>query len=146
MKGGTKKDTNIPQKMVIELICSKESGLDGVNNGDQQVDDMTARWERSDENEHDEVTEEEDDEKSPDDDDEDSGSPLQFISYAPQPGKGSDSKKTFDVLRIRWRTKYACEDQADKQEDTPGQSSSGWGFFTWFIIMFVYPLRIRIHD
>lgn len=35
------------------------------------------------------------------------------------------------VLKLEWRTKYACE----QQQGDGGSSGSHWGFFTWFIIM-----------
>jgi autophagy-related protein 27 len=59
--------------------------------------------------------EEDDDEKS-----------LSFVSYGP-----TDDKT--DLLRLNWRTKYACEDFED--DDNDSSTSSHWGFFTWFIIM-----------
>jgi hypothetical protein len=37
-----------------------------------------------------------------------------------------------DILRLKWRTKYACENQKDKDD---GAKSGHWGFFTWFLIM-----------
>ena len=43
------------------------------------------------------------------------------------------------VLSLEWQTKYACED-AGKRVDDEKKSSGHWGFFTWFIIMFVTPL------
>ena len=36
------------------------------------------------------------------------------------------------VLRLKWITKYACEDAKDGGS---GSTSGHWGFFTWFIIM-----------
>lgn len=35
-----------------------------------------------------------------------------------------------NVLKLEWRTKQACEQQAGG-----GDGGSHWGFFTWFIIM-----------
>lgn len=43
-----------------------------------------------------------------------------------------------DVLRLTWHTKYACEnadDINDGDDDGKSDSSAGWGFFTWFIVM-----------
>jgi hypothetical protein len=37
-----------------------------------------------------------------------------------------------DVLRLEWRTRYACESLDDGDARQP---SAHWGFFTWFIIM-----------
>lgn len=48
---------------------------------------------------------------------------LKFVSY-------SDN-----VLKLQWRTKQACEQAAGGGDD--GSGGSHWGFFTWFIIMWV---------
>jgi hypothetical protein len=37
------------------------------------------------------------------------------------------------ILRLDWRTKYACDEYEKEKGDTP--SSKSWGFFTWLIIM-----------
>ena len=43
-----------------------------------------------------------------------------------------------DILRLDWRTKYACEDTSGGKDDEKGDdASSHWGFFTWFIVMLV---------
>jgi hypothetical protein len=52
---------------------------------------------------------------------------LDFVSYDTS---GNDE----DILTLLWRTKYACED-AKKEKDA--ERNSHWGFFTWFIIMYV---------
>lgn len=67
------------------------------------------------------------DEENGDGEEEDDAS-LKFLSYKSE-GEG---KNAIDVLRLNWRTKYACEDEIEK---TPTSSSNHWGFFTWFIIM-----------
>lgn len=54
---------------------------------------------------------------------------IKYVYYKSLPGSGDDKGKTFDVLKLKWTTKHACEDEAS------GSSSSGWGFFTWLIIM-----------
>ena len=46
------------------------------------------------------------------------------------------------VLGLTWRTKYACE---DAQEDSGKPGGGHWGFFTWFIIMWVYALPMLLH-
>ena len=53
-------------------------------------------------------------------------STLIFESFVPE----SD----FDVLRLTWYTKHACE---NAQGTGPGghEGSPGWGFFTWLVIM-----------
>lgn len=58
----------------------------------------------------------------------DEGASLQFKSYKVENEVGT--------LRLDWRTKFACEDAPPPEaEDRPKSRSSGWGFFTWFIIM-----------
>ncbi|ORY59956.1 autophagy-related protein 27 [Pseudomassariella vexata] len=52
---------------------------------------------------------------------------LVFESY----GAVDESSNT-DVLKLTWKSKYACLDQADKDD---GQASSHWGFFTWIVII-----------
>lgn len=66
-------------------------------------------------------------EDDPEDDKEGDGKSLSFVSY------GSTDEKT-DLLRLNWRTRYACEDFED-DDDGPSNKSSHWGFFTWFVIM-----------
>lgn len=58
---------------------------------------------------------------------EDDGKSLTFVSYE------SPDEKT-DVLRLNWKTKYACEDFEDDEDNSSGKNSH-WGFFTWFIIL-----------
>ncbi|KAK5087319.1 type II membrane protein [Exophiala xenobiotica] len=60
----------------------------------------------------------------------DSKNALQFVSYTEE-GEGKDR---MDVLRLNWRTKYACE-QYDEGDDEPTKKEAGWGFFTWFILI-----------
>lgn len=53
-------------------------------------------------------------------------SSLQFKSFAP-------SDDDTYILRLDWRTKYACDEYNDDKGDNAGSNS--WGFFTWLIIM-----------
>jgi hypothetical protein len=50
---------------------------------------------------------------------------LKYIRYEPEDVRS----ESWDVLRLEWRTKYACEDAAG----TAARKS--WGFFTWVILM-----------
>ena len=59
------------------------------------------------------------------DDEQEDGKSMTFVSY------GATDDKT-DLLRLNWKTKYACEDYED---DEDASKSSSWGFFTWFIIL-----------
>lgn len=54
---------------------------------------------------------------------------LIFDSY----GK-LDSDHDMDVLRLTWKTKYACEKRADDGGSSSG-GSSFFRFFTWLVIM-----------
>lgn len=59
---------------------------------------------------------------------------LQFKSFGPS---GDDAY----VLKLDWKTRYACDDYLRSKK---GDSSSHWGFFTWFIVMYVpSPLSLR---
>jgi hypothetical protein len=55
-----------------------------------------------------------------------SSASLQFKSFAP-------SDDGTYILRLDWRTKYACDEFEKEKGDTPGSRS--WGFFTWLIII-----------
>ncbi len=63
------------------------------------------------------------------DDDVDDSRDLQFVSY----GKVDTKDGDMQVLRLNWRTKYACENYKDGNGGA--DASKGWGFFTWFILM-----------
>lgn len=52
---------------------------------------------------------------------------LQFRSFGP-----SDDGSY--VLRLDWRTRYACDNYLKDRKDN--QSSGRWGFLTWLIIMY----------
>lgn len=69
-----------------------------------------------------------------DEDEEPAPSSLSFVSYGKLEGK-----EQVEVLRLNWKTKYACEDYADSDQ----ARKTGWGFFTWFILMYVLPTSVR---
>jgi len=56
---------------------------------------------------------------------------LKFISYK--------SEHEVDVLRLEWKTKYACEDISEddrgEDEDHRVKVKTGYGFFGWFFIV-----------
>lgn len=58
---------------------------------------------------------------------------LIFDSYGPMADNGN-----VDVLRLTWHTKYACEGLP--AEEYP--QSEHWGFFTWLVILWVFPLPL----
>ncbi|PNS18246.1 Autophagy-related protein 27 [Sphaceloma murrayae] len=101
------------QRAVVELVCDKErTGLEQM----AWREGMVLRREDG-EGEGDKKEEEEEGKGS-----------LRFVSYKEE---GED----MDVLRLDWRTKYACED-VPKEEGANG--TSGWGFFTWlFVVVFL---------
>ena len=105
------------QKAVIEFLCDKkpEERTRGMLRRDDQ-----------------EGGDEKGNEKESTDDGE--GGTLKFSSYE----KVGDER----VLGLTWRTKYACE---DAQEDGGKSGGGHWGFFTWFIIMWVYALPTLLH-
>ena len=103
------------QMAIIEFVCDKErTGLEGDEKDDRDKDEDDTEDEKFRREESDEM-------------DSSKGKSLKFNSYKEE----TLDKKTVGVLRLEWRTKYACE---DANED-PGESSGRWGFFTWFIIM-----------
>lgn len=99
-----------PQKAVVDFIC--DPSLEGL-------EDLWVPEEQYDDDEHIKRAEEETKPKEPS---------LQFVSY-------DTSGKDEDVLNLLWKTRYACE-STKKEEDA--ERKSHWGFFTWFIIMYVY--------
>ncbi|KAE9977140.1 hypothetical protein EG328_002203 [Venturia inaequalis] len=105
--------TGKKQKAIIEFHCDRNT--DGT---DTDKDD---------------TVEGDDDKKTEgmvkrDDEEKEKKAPMKFISY-----KNEESgKEDWDVLRISWNTKYACEDAIN---DPPPNKESSWGFFTWFIII-----------
>jgi autophagy-related protein 27 len=110
-KGGKK------QKAIIEFLCDRDT--DGT---DTEKDDTPPSDEES------ESLSKRADEK--DDDKEENGPPLKFLTYKDE--KVGKDGEDWGVLRLSWRTKYACEDAINKPLPSKGSS---WGFFTWFIIM-----------
>jgi hypothetical protein len=113
------------QKAVITLTCDKE------RTGNERRSCIEKR--ADDEDEDDDTADGGDDKQ-----DQKCMSDLQFVSY----GQLGDQK--LDVLELNWRTKYACEDYADSddpdddKDDGRSGKKSGWGFFTWFILMYVF--------
>ncbi|KAI0179921.1 autophagy-related protein 27 [Hypoxylon sp. FL1284] len=51
-----------------------------------------------------------------------------FNSYEPL-----DDNSNIDVLRLTWKSKYACEARDDDGSDE--RPSPHWGFFTWLVIL-----------
>lgn len=124
--GGGKYE-GLRQKAVVEFECDpKRTGLEGsgaVEDGGEG--DGKKRLRRRGDGV--EVEEEGGEKKDKEDGEKDMPS-LRFVSY--------EREKDEEVLRLLWKTKYACPEAADggKGGENNGESSS-WGFFTWFFIM-----------
>lgn len=121
MHDGTK------QKAIIEFQCDKEM------EGTEGFDDKTSSVDASDFNSYGRMgrrAAEDGDEDGGEDDsplpDLDEGKALQYVSYKKEDDIG--------VLRLNWKTKYACEGAADNAP-TSDKKTAGWGFFTWFLII-----------
>lgn len=125
------KSTGQSQKAIIEFLCDAErTGLEGAEGDDRdKIDDeetntlLTAR--ADDDKKGDGEKDGEDGEK----DGEKNKASLSLISYKVE---GEGDRQT-EVLRLQWKTKYACEGQTE-HKPSPSKSSH-WGFFTWFLIM-----------
>jgi len=112
-KGVTQKK----QKAIVELVCDKEK------TGWEPLPEPNLR--KRDDEEDDAP---EDDAPENDAPEENVGSSLIFHSYEEE----FIRDEIWGVLRVQWQTKYACEDYAST---APSPRSSGWGFFTWMIII-----------
>lgn len=112
------------QKAIIEFLCdNNRTGLEGAQGDSREKIDYEQTTARAEDGEK-----TGDDEK--DDKDVEKEEPsLSLVSYNIE-GEGD---KRVEVLRMTWKTKYACEGEIDhKPSDT---KSSHWGFFTWFLII-----------
>lgn len=125
-----------PQKAIVEFLCDrKRDGLENLLDPEDKYESpkaKTKREEDGDKKDDDKKDDEKKDDGKKDDDKKDEGSEddaesasLQFVRY-------DQGNTEYDVLRLQWRTKYACEDQTDVDD---GETTAGWGFFTWFILI-----------
>jgi hypothetical protein len=104
----TRKGKN--QKAIIDLICTRDK----------------TGWEPEPEPQKKSVTKRDDKTEDGGDDNNDADDEkraLKFVSY--------DDEDNSRVLRLKWLTKYACEDATSN----PPATRASWGFFTWFIIL-----------
>lgn len=99
------------QKAIINFICDKD------RTGNEGIDSLTKMTRRADSDD--------DDDKKKEGEVDDKNS-LKFISYGDEEGNTD-----VEILRLDWRTKYACEDHVEEGGDKKG----GWGFFTWLILL-----------
>lgn len=108
-----------PQKAIIEFLCDKTvTGNEGFEDEQVQMDPTQYEPMRK--------RDDDDDDDGPDLPNLDKKKNVKFISY--------DKEGDNEVLRVRWKTKYACENAADAG-DPEDSDKGGWGFFTWFIII-----------
>lgn len=134
MNGGHhKSDGNRPQKVIVEFICDKDLfGDENLYDPEDKYDGDDGK-EKRDETEEPEDGEKEDPAKQPS---------LKLVKY-------DKTGVDFDILRLEWKTKFACLDAKDQKDRDP---NGHWGFFTWFIIMYVsvfcfkVPRRLLISD
>ncbi|TGO37603.1 hypothetical protein BHYA_0093g00290 [Botrytis hyacinthi] len=108
-----------PQKAIVEFICdANRTGLENLWVPPEPKN------KQKDEEKHNKREEEGNDDEvigAPGND-----SSLQFVRLDKDKGDA-------DILRLTWRTKFACED--GPKDDGDDMKSSHWGFFTWFIIV-----------
>lgn len=122
----------IKQKAIIEFVCDSE--VEGTEGFEDEAALMVRRsmkdsaMRTSEDDDEDDGGDGED--ESPSFPDLDEGKALQFNSYKTE-------RDDWQVLRLTWKTKYACESQAGDDDGNSGDESksSHWGFFTWFIII-----------
>lgn len=106
-----------PHKAIVEFLCDAElTGNEGFEDAKEKRFVSRAEGEEGDSGD-DEVT-------FPD---LDKGKSIQFVSFKDE---GEDPTK---VLRLSWKTKYACE--GAEAAPQPPKKGNSWGFFTWFLIM-----------
>jgi len=120
LNGGAN-DEKRPLKTIIEFTCDKNrTGLEGLWDPEAHYKDNSAGKEDPVEER---VRTREDEAKEG----EDLFKPsLEFVRI--DVGNGDA-----DVLRLQWKTKHACESAVEDAEP-----KASWGFFTWFILMYVY--------
>jgi hypothetical protein len=132
-----------PASAVIEFQCDPDrTGLEGLvteksedsDKNEKDDGEKRKRFRRDDDDDEEGDGEEKGDDKSEDDsgdktdgDQDTSDRSLQLKSF----GLVDDK---YYILRLDWKTKYACENYL---RDNPSDSNGGghWGFFTWLIIM-----------
>ena len=122
MNGGfLQDDSRKAQKAIVEFLCDRNRvGDENLWNGEDKYEDGKEKDRR----------EEKEGEKEGE---EDMSPSLEFVRY------DTTSDKDVDVLRLKWRTKYACE---DSKRELDHEREKHWGFFTWFILMYVsFPSR-----
>lgn len=120
-----------PQKAIVEFLCDRSrTGLENLPHPKNPYEEVKEK--REDSKDGKDGKDSKDDKDGKDGKDGDDGTPsLEFVRY------DTDGKDA-DVLRLKWRTQYACEDIRSEGEH--------WGLFTWFLIMYVASSRIPLLD
>lgn len=118
------------QKAIIDMQCDPERTGDEKENSFHKGGKDGKDEKRSGGGDKTEEKEQQDD--GDDDDDGDDINSLRYVSYGAEEGD-----EGVDILRLDWRTKYACGSyqEGDDRESGDEDKSNHWGFFTWFIVM-----------
>lgn len=136
LHGGTYMKQN--QMAIIDMQCDPERTgnekspvKEGKGGEDEKL--RSSAIDPRDESKHDDDDGDDNDDDN-DDEENDNENSLRFVSY-----KEEDEKKGIHVLRLDWRTKYACQSYEEDDDEGTGKGGKGrrWGFFTWFIVMYV---------
>lgn len=107
-----------PQKAIVEFLCHEwREGTENLYDPEDKYEDGKEKVRRDEDKNGDDKKDAEEDKTTPS---------LEFIRY-------DQDNADVDVLRLKWRTKYACEGAKD---DKDAEKSAHWGFFTWFIVMY----------
>ena len=118
-----------PTKMIATVICDRDA-----HKAMQRRHNRAKSWSFLGHSRRDKADDLEDGDDSKDEDLGSETSEPEFVKYGAESIPGDKSNNINYVLRLRWKTVHACEDQAGQGGRG---SSSHWGFFTWFIIMLV---------
>jgi hypothetical protein len=127
ISGGSWKGEHNDQKAkdaaaVIDFQCDPDrSGLEGISTKEAQPEDEKSEKRRRAEGEG----EGEGKDEGEGDGENSSDQSLQYKSFSP-------NEDGVYVLKLEWRTRYACDDY---QRGKEASSNGHWGFFTWMIIM-----------
>jgi len=114
------------QQAVIELLC--DDSVEGTEDFESETTLLDRNFPKLHRDHDDDDGDDDDDDKGPqgcEDNDAAGNRSLSFCSYGPEDDK--------EVLRLIWRTKYACRGAAE--DGSRGDGSSHWGFFTWLIVI-----------
>lgn len=117
------------QKAIVEFLCDKtREGDENLYNPEDKYQTTPDKREEDGEKKGEDGDKKEEDGDKKDGDADDKSPSLEYVRY-------DTSDTAIDVLRLKWRTKYACE---GSKEDQDSETSAHWGFFTWFILMYVH--------